>query len=250
MKKDRSSKILEILTKEKKMEVCELAEELNVSQVTMRKDLDRMEEKGLVKRMHGYALINDTDDINGRLAYHYDEKLSIAKKASELVHDGDTIMIESGSCCALLAFVLAQTKQNLTIVTNSAYISDYIRHTNVNTILLGGIYQKDSQCLVGPMIEEAAKNFNVEYFFIGTDGYSERTGFTNKDQLRAQAVKDMARSCDKIVILTESSKFDAAGPVPMNLKNHSLIVITDADISGKTKKELQFHQIECITSGG
>ena len=108
--KNRGNKILELLTKDNKIEVSHLAEELGVSQVTMRKDLDTLESKGVIKREHGFALLCSTDDINGRIAYHYEEKRKIAQKAAGLVSNGDTIMIENGSCCALLADTLtAQT---------------------------------------------------------------------------------------------------------------------------------------------
>lgn len=243
MRKNRFSQILELLTDQKKIDVVKLSELCNVSQVTIRKDLDILEEKGLVKRIHGYAEINNTDDINGRLAYHYDEKMKIAQKASELVQDGDTIMIESGSCCALVASILSNTKQNLTIVTNSAYIAESLRNTQTNVVLLGGIYQKDSQCLVGPMILDTVKNFHVQYFFIGADGYSSRTGFTNKDQLRAQAVRDMSQSCDTVVVVTESEKFNHIGTVPMNVSSPT-IVITDDSISNETKEQLKQNNID------
>ena len=72
--KNRGNKILELLTKDNKIEVSHLAEELGVSQVTMRKDLDTLESKGVIKREHGFALLCSTDDINGRIAYHYEEK--------------------------------------------------------------------------------------------------------------------------------------------------------------------------------
>ncbi len=243
MRKNRFSKILEILTEQKRIDVVKLSELCDVSQVTIRKDLDALEEKGLVKRIHGYAEINNADDINGRLAYHYEEKMKIAQKASELVHDGDTIMIESGSCCALLASILSSKKQNLTIITNSAYIAESLRNTQTNVILLGGIYQKDSQCLVGPMISETVKNFHVQYFFIGTDGYSTKTGFTNKDQLRCHAVKDMAESAEQVVVVTESAKFNHVGTVPMNITNQ-ITVITDDSLSKEIQNELTLGNIQ------
>lgn len=109
--KNRSNKILELLTQENKLEVSLLAEKLGVSQVTIRKDLDALEEKGIIKREHGFALLRSADDINGRIAYHYETKWEIAKKAAELVSSGDTIMIESGSCCALLADALTVSKK-------------------------------------------------------------------------------------------------------------------------------------------
>ena len=226
--KDRLNKILELLTKENKMEVSLLAEKLSVSQVTIRKDLDALESRGIIKREHGFALLCSMDDINGRIAYHYEEKRKIAQKASEMVQNGDTIMIESGSCCALLADALANTKKDLTIITNSAFIAGYIRgKANFQIVLLGGIYQQDAQVMVGPMVQQCVENFFVDLFFIGTDGYNSRIGFTNRDQMRAQAVRDMARQADNVIVLTESDKFAKNSIVPLNLKTPIKAVITD-----------------------
>lgn len=245
--KDRLNKILELLTKENKMEVSLLAEKLSVSQVTIRKDLDALESRGIIKREHGFALLCSMDDINGRIAYHYEEKRKIAQKASEMVQNGDTIMIESGSCCALLADALANTKKDLTIITNSAFIAGYIRgKANFQIVLLGGIYQQDAQVMVGPMVQQCVENFFVDLFFIGTDGYNSRIGFTNRDQMRAQAVRDMARQADNVIILTESDKFAKNSIVPLNLKTPIKAVITDTNISDTMKAELENHNITVI----
>ena len=114
---ERTNRILEILTDEKTAEVTSLAQRLQVSQVTIRKDLDVLETKGLIHRLHGYAQLSNPNNMNGRLAYHYEAKKEIAQAAADLVQDGDTIMIESGSCCAILADTLALVKNNLTIIT-------------------------------------------------------------------------------------------------------------------------------------
>lgn len=73
--------------------------------------MDALERKGIIKQEHGFAVLCSADDINGRIAYHYETKREIEKKAAELVSDGDTIMIESGSCCALLADTLTSQKK-------------------------------------------------------------------------------------------------------------------------------------------
>lgn len=245
--KNRINKILELLTSEKKVEVSQLAEYLDVSQVTVRKDLDALEAKGIIKREHGYAVLCSTDDINGRIAYHYEEKKQIALKAAELVNEGDTIMIESGSCCALLADTLTQLHKDLTIITNSAFIAAYIRgKSNFQIILLGGIYQQDSQVMVGPMVQECVSNFFVDYFFIGTDGYDSKIGFSNRDQMRAQAVRDMSHQAEQIIVLTESDKFSKRGVVPLNLKNKVKTVITDHSIDSSYIEELNNQNIQII----
>lgn len=244
----RANQILEFLTIENKIEVSQLAEKLGVSQVTVRKDLDELERQGIIVREHGFACLGSADNLHGRIAYHYEAKRKIAKRAAELISDGDTLMIESGSCCALLAEELTVSKKDLTIITNSAFISEYIRgRSNFQIVLLGGIYQQDSQVLVGPMIRQCVENFYVKLFFIGTDGYSRQTGFTNRDQMRAQAVRDMARQAEHIVVLTESEKFSRHGVVPLNLRDYLRTVITDDQIPQATVDGLRECQIEVIT---
>lgn len=244
----RANQILEFLTIENKIEVSQLAEKLGVSQVTVRKDLDELERQGIIVREHGFACLGSADNLHGRIAYHYEAKRKIAKRAAELVSNGDTLMIESGSCCALLAEELTASKKDLTIITNSAFISEYIRgRSNFQIVLLGGIYQQDSQVLVGPMIRQCVENFYVKLFFIGTDGYSRQTGFTNRDQMRAQAVRDMARQAEHIVVLTESEKFSRHGVVPLNLRDYLRTVITDDQIPQATVDGLRECQIEVIT---
>jgi DeoR/GlpR family transcriptional regulator of sugar metabolism len=192
--------------------------------------------------------LSSEDDIKGRLAYHYEEKRRIALRAAELVRDGDTIMIESGSCCALLASVLTELRSGVTIITNSAFIADYIRRSSdFQIILLGGIYQQDARVMVGPMVRQCAENFWVDRFFIGVDGWSARAGFTNQDQMRAQAVRDMARQADQVIVLTESEKFTGHGTVPLNLKDQVKTVITDREIGAQITAELESRGIEVLT---
>ena len=78
----------------------------------------QLEAKGLIKREHGYALLCSNDDINNRLAYHYELKRRIAQAAASLVRDGETVMIESGSCCALLADELCTRKRDCLLYTS------------------------------------------------------------------------------------------------------------------------------------
>lgn len=243
----RTNLILEILAERTRVEVSQLALELGVSQVTMRKDLAELERRGLIRREHGYAVLRSTENVEGRLAYHYEEKLKIARRAAELVHDGDTIMVESGSCCALLADVLATQRRDVTLITNSAFIASYVRRAEgVSVVLLGGIYQRDSQVMVGPLVHECVGGFYVDLLFAGTDGFSDKTGFTNSDQMRAQAVRDMATHADRVVVLTESEKFQAHGTIPLALGDKPLTVITDARIDAESRDELARQGIELV----
>jgi DeoR/GlpR family transcriptional regulator of sugar metabolism len=212
---ERQKKMLEIIVRENRIEVAKLAELMGVSKVTLRSDLDRLEEKGIVRHEKGQVYSGSSDDINNRLSYHYDTKLKIARQASELVKDGETVMIESGSCCAILAEELAANRRDVRIITNSAFIAGYIRRLpRAKILLLGGDYQNDAQVMVGPVARQCAQGFKVDKLFIGTDGFSEN-GFTGKDHLRSEIVRDMAKQASEVIILTESEKFSRQGLVPI-----------------------------------
>ncbi|WP_296877147.1 DeoR/GlpR family DNA-binding transcription regulator [Thomasclavelia sp.] len=228
---ERHAKILDLLTEYKKIEVTRLSKLLNVSQVTIRKDLDQLEATGILIREHGYAKLNESDDINNRLAYRYDIKQKIAIKAADMVKSGETIMIESGSCCALLALEIAKNKHNVTIITNSAFIADYIRKMGqVKIILLGGEYQNESQVMVGPITKKCVETFFVDKLFIGTDGFSEKSGFTGNDFMRGETVKDMVKQANKVIVVTDSDKFERVGLVKLIETNEVSYVITDNKI--------------------
>lgn len=242
---DRHTKILELLTENKKIEVTKLSELLNVSQVTIRKDLIQLENKGLIIREHGFATLNSSDDINNRLAYHYDIKRRIAKVATESVMDGETVMIESGSCCALLALEIARSKKDITIITNSAFIAEYIRkESNTRIILLGGEYQNESQVMVGPITRKCVESFFVDKLFIGTDGFSEVSGFTGKDYMRSETVRDMAKQANHVIVVTESTKFSQKGVVNLIATDEISSVVTDLNIPKEYEDYLSSKNIE------
>jgi DeoR/GlpR family transcriptional regulator of sugar metabolism len=237
---DRQRRILEIVTQEGRVEVVRLADIMGVSRVTIRKDLDLLENKGLLRHEHRLVLPGSADDINNRLSYHYDKKQRIAQAAANLVQDGETVMIESGSCCVILADELARHKRDITIITNSAFIAGYIRKIpQARIILLGGDYQNEAQVMVGPITRLCIQGFSVDKLFIGADGFSTKTGFTGKNHLRAETVRDMAKQAFKVIVLTESEKFTKQGIVPLLPPGSVSTLITDSAIPPETERFLE-----------
>ena len=212
----RQLTLLESIVGAGRIAVAELAAIAHVSTVTIRKDLDDLEARGLIRRERGVAMLVSPDDPAGRLAYHYAEKVRIAAAAAATVNDGETVMIEAGSCCALLAEQISIPRTGITIVTNSAFIAQRLgAHPMVSTVLLGGEQQHDSRVLVGPMVELCARQFIVDRLFIGTDGFTPSLGFTARDYMRATAVRALASRAERVVVLTESEKLGSHGPVPL-----------------------------------
>lgn len=237
--KNRDVQILDMLARDGRVEVSRLADALAVSQVTIRKDLDALEAKGLLQREHGFAALCSRDDINNRLAVNYKVKCNIAQAAVELVQDGECVMIESGSSCALLAVQLLKQRKNISVITNSAFIADYIRRENSSKILLlGGEYQLESQVMVGPLLRKCVMDFHVDKLFIGADGFSEKDGFTGRDLARAEAVRDMAEQANRIVVLTDSSKFEQHGVVGLLPTERVDTVVTDQAIPRRVQSLL------------
>ena len=212
----RQLTLLESIVGAGRIAVAELAAIAHVSTVTIRKDLDDLEARGLIRRERGVAMLVSPDDPAGRLAYHYAEKARIAAAAAATVNDGETVMIEAGSCCAILAEQISIQCTGITIVTNSAFIAQRLgAHPMVSTVLLGGEQQHDSRVLVGPMVELCARQFIVDRLFIGTDGFTPSLGFTARDYMRATAVRALASRAERVVVLTESEKLGSHGPVPL-----------------------------------
>ena len=241
----RHSELLAYVTEHGKTQVNELADYLSTSKVTIRKDLSYLAERGALKRERGYAVPNDPTDINYRLAFQYDKKQRIAKKAASFIQDGESILIESGSTCALFAEEIAKTKQNVTIITNSIYIANFIKaYDNIQLILLGGTLQNDSQALVGPLTKQAVQSFHVDKIFSGADGYSREYGFTADDIIRLDTVQVMAAHAKHTYVLTVSEKFKQPGAVNFLDLNQVDFVVTDVDIPEEEKTYLEQHHIQ------
>lgn len=245
-KEQRQARLVEEISKRKKVAVNDLADIFEVSAVTIRKDLTELDEAGLIVRTHNYAELADDDSVSRKLSFHFMEKTQIAEKACNIVADNETVMIESGSCCAIFAKKLAETRKNITIITNSVFIADYISETGAQIIVLGGIYQSKSQVLVGPVLAESVKNYKVDKLFMGADGYSYEWGFSNKDPFRGEAVRHMASRAKEVIVLTESHKFDVEGNLGLGICVEK--VVTDKKINKKAKDQLKASGIKLILS--
>lgn len=243
--KQRQLEILDLLSKKKKMDVSEIAKLCNVSEVTIRKDLDALERSGLLKREHGFAILNNEDNINYRLAICYKEKNQIALKALEFIEPNETVMIESGSSCTLLALEIAKLGQNNTIITNSTFIARYLKdYPLTKIIVLGGEYQSGSEAIVGPLIKKFLRNFNVKKLFVGADGIDEKHGFTSSDYDRCEAVKTMREHTNELYVLSQSYKLQQYSSYSLFPLSEANYLITDDNLSKEDHVILKKHHIK------
>ncbi|CAM2991456.1 MULTISPECIES: DNA-binding transcriptional regulator YciT [Vibrio] len=241
----RQNQIVQLVNERKRIQVTELVELIGVSGVTIRQDLNLLEQEGYLKRVHGAATTLQSDDIDNRLEVHFNIKQSLANKAADLVARNETVLIEGGSANALLARTLAE-RGDVTIVTPSAYIAHLIRNTSANIILLGGVYQHQGESLVGPLTKLCIENIHFSTAFLGVDGFHQDTGFTSRDMMRADIASTILAKQRRNIILTDSSKFGQIYPSTIGRFDQISILLTDDNASQSDLSFLKQQGIEVI----
>jgi len=222
----RQNEILQIVNDRKRVQVTDLSNIIGVSGVTIRQDLNFLEQQNYLKRVHGAATALQNDDIDNRLEVCFDIKQSLANMAADLVAQSETVLIEGGSANALLARILAE-RGDVTIITPSAYIAHLIRNTSANIILLGGVYQHQGESLVGPLTKICIENIHFSTAFLGVDGFHQDTGFTSRDMMRSEIASIILAKQRRNIILTDSSKFGQIFPSTIGSTEQISILLTD-----------------------
>lgn len=212
---ERHQLILNKLTEKGYVNVSDLSKELDVSAVTIRKDLKLLEEKNLLFRSHGSATVQNpyvTDrHINEKEKIMADQKKHIALRAASMVEDYDNIILASGTTINELARQL-KSVQNVTVISASLIASQVLtNYTGIEIIQLGGMVRKSSSSVVGPMAEKMLEGYSVNKLFIGVDGIDPEYGLTTTNAMEASLNKSMIHASQKIIVLADSTKINRKG---------------------------------------
>ena len=246
MLNDRQVNILKLLEENNQTSVNELSARLGVSSATIRQDLSFLESEGLIKRVHGGAVLEDAEDLSNRLGVNYDKKLRIARMAARLVNDGETILIESGSTNALLARELVK-KKNITLITTNVYIARQLRKSKQSDIIiLGGLYQPGSESLVGKITRASLDQINFDKAFIGIDGYTAEAGFTLRDLFRAEISSYIIKKASDAIIISDSTKFGKKELTNVCYLSDIKRIATDSELNASYQDEFRKAGIDLI----
>ncbi len=246
---ERQNRLLDLLSPDEKRSVRELSSLLKVSEVTIRQDLNFLEGKGMLRRVHGAAVLNDADDLAVRMGMNYQAKLSIARKAATFINDGETVLIESGSVNALLATELGKSGKVVILTTNIFIARQFRDIPRARIILLGGIYQHESESMVGMLTKAGIDMLNFSKAFLGIDGYEESAGFTSRDMLRAEISSYIIKKSPETFILTDSTKFGKKELALIAKPEEITHLITDNDLDQKYLKILQDKGLDVVLVG-
>ncbi len=235
---ERRTIILDYLASNGQASVQELAKLTNVSMVTLRQDLAVMERKGFIHRTHGGARLLESENIAHRLSIRYEQKREIALKAASLVEDNETVLLESGSANALLARELAG--RNVQLIVANLFVAQQIKQGDLaRVVVVGGMYQPDSESVVGIMARENIESTFFTKAFIGMDGFTPETGFTNRDMMRAEIAALIVKRCRNSYILADSSKFGQTAMARICDPGDIAGVITNSDLPERCASAIQ-----------
>ncbi len=245
---ERRQHILSIAQNEGRVRVRDLSKALGISQITIRKDLDHLQAKGLLQRSHGGALPAQPGalfdpSLQEKEKSHHHEKERIGAAAAELVKEGQCVMLDSGTTTTAVAHALKRFS-HLTVITNAVNIAAELTGTNFEVILTGGILRKNSFSLVGPLAEDMLAEMHADILFLGVDGFDLDIGLTTPNLLESRVNRAMANGATKVVVVCDSTKFDRRSLsriVPISALHH---VVTDANLPKRLVEALQSLNIE------
>lgn len=236
----RHQDILSLLNQHHSVKVSFLAEALQTSAVTIRKDLNILADKGLLLRQTGGA-----KKASHRIDYN-NARNKIAQCAAQKIHDGCRVVIDSGRTTSMVVPHL-QDKKNLMIMTNSLDISNQVIHLKSDTKLLmtGGTFDTNSNSFQGSVAEQALQTYDFDILLIGADGFNAEKGTTTLNELLGLS-RVMAQVSRQVIVMAESNKLDR--------KMHNIelswdcvdTLITDDGLSEETAKNIEQANVEVV----
>ena len=211
LNEERRRAILDLLQREKRVLVGDLARQFQTSQVTIRKDLEELHVRGLIQRTHGGALparegALEDPTLLEKERLHRKEKLRIAAAAARLVSEGQVVILDSGTTTTEIARALRHLK-NLTVITNGVNIAAELASSSIEVILTGGVVRKNSFSLVGPIAEETLRRLSADILFLGVDGFDVRFGLSTPNLPEAKVNRIMTEIAKRTIAVCDSSKF-------------------------------------------
>ena len=211
LNEERQRAILELLRRDGRVVVVDLARQFHTSQVTIRKDLDILHVKGQIHRTHGGALpardgALEDPTLREKEKLHRKEKLLIAAAAVSMVSEGQVVILDSGTTTTAIARALRNFR-NLTIITNAVNIAAELSGSTVEVVLSGGNLRKNSFSLVGPIAEETLHKLHADILFLGVDGFDVQYGISTPNLLESKVNRVMIEISKVAVAVCDSSKF-------------------------------------------
>lgn len=234
------------------VQVADLSNRLNVSEITVRRDLEVLEQEGVLERTHGGAIYSQRMSAEPHYTYkdriHRQEKQAIGQAAAALVEEGDTILINSGSTTfQVIRHLQLSGQRDITIITSNISALVEIQESDQELILIGGTFRQPSNSLVGPLAVMALQQINANKAFIGVDGISARYGLTTPTLQEAEIARLMIeRTHGPVIVVADHSKVGVVADfvtVPVDKVD---VLVTDDGFDEEYRVELEDLGVEIV----
>ena len=208
---ERKMKILDLLNDSLSITVSDLAHSFDVSESTIRRDLQDLEVQGYLKRTHGGAVALEVASFEPtfqeKAVYFPEEKSGIAQAAISLIRPGDTLLLDSGTTTLQIARQLPDN--DITVITNSLSIARELSSLkHIHLLVLGGEFRTNTEALVGPLTELILAQLNVDKLFLGANGIDNVRGITTPNAVEAATKQAMITSAREVILVADRSKLD------------------------------------------
>ncbi len=247
---ERRSQLLELVRRHGFASLPDLAGELQVSESTIRRDLDQLEEAGVARRTHGGVFYTGPSPklqhFDQRQKTHWEKKRLIARRASQLIEDGDTVLLDGGSTTYELARLLVG--RPLQIVTNSLPVANLFTASDVDLVMVGGYVHTRTGVSLGPYANHMLADLNVRRAVLSVAGVNFQ-GYYNSNLLLVETERAMMKSADEVVVVADSTKFGQSSLARLCDLGDIDILVVDNEISEDWRSKLIAAGVKLVVAG-
>ena len=249
---DRLKKILQILEAEESVRIADLSKQLDVSEATIRRDLDALHAQEKITRVHGGAVLNERPvfepPVHKRIHQFEKEKKAIARSAAALVKNGESVFLGSGTTTMEIAKLLTD-RENLTVVTNSLLIAQVLATVrNINLIFLGGFLRTGELSFIGHITELAISEVRVDKIIIGVPAIDVKTGLTNDYLPEVNTDRAILKMGAELIIVADHTKFQKTASAYLAPLSHISVLVTDEQTDKNYLAQIQAKGVKVIVA--
>ena len=246
----RRDKILELIQEDGHAKVIDLSRLFKVTEVTIRQDLERLEKDGFIVREHGGAYLKNANvnvrNLTLQNQDHIEEKVMIARKAIEFIHDGDTIILDSGSTTTEIAKLLTG-HNNLTVITNALNIAIILgAELGINVVVTGGEFKAPTLSLTGQKAADFFQNLHVDKLFLATAGITLKSGLTYPGISDICVKRAMIESANEVFLVADSSKIGKSAFASLGALSLINYLITDSSVKDEDVEWLKTYDVKFL----
>ena len=242
---ERHLKIIDLISKNGSVQVDELAKILDVSLMTIRRDLEKLRQEGRIDRCHGGAVIKRETPYNEKRTLEIDEKRRIAELCVGFIKKGNAVYLDAGTTTYEIAQAIKDAV-GLTVVTNDIEIARLLMSASINLIICGGTIQKSTGSMVGALANQMMKNLRVDVAFLGATSIDEEFNVLTPTMDKAVMKQTICKNAKEKYLVVDSSKFGKQALIKVNHLSDYTGVITNKKFTTEEIKQLEEMRITII----